>query len=136
MGSRVFRSRLAPLVPGFVLALSAMRTVHASVARPAVHVTSAAAEAGSQSDVLEEDAAVAADQGLDYSVMLGRSRAQGRLSAVVDALSSEFPESFGGLRLDSGLSLVALFKGRHHNGRHHEQCSQRAIESERGAIEL
>ena len=85
--------------------------VIASAVNVPTDVHSELAPAG-QTDALVEDAAVAADQGLDYAVTLGRSRAQGRLSLAIEALSKTFEDSFGGFHWGNGVSLVAQFKGR------------------------
>ncbi len=62
-------------------------------------------------DPLEEDAAVAAAQGQDYEVTLGRSRAQPRLTAAIEKLAAKFDDLYGGLQWGKDLSLIAQFKG-------------------------
>lgn len=104
-----------PLAVGVALALSTMGSGHGSAASTAYDVPSGMEfnpDTGLlRSDLLEVDAAVAANQGLEYQVTLGRSRAQTRLKVAIEALATTFAGSFGGLQWGKDLSLVAQFKG-------------------------
>jgi len=64
-----------------------------------------------RSDLIERDAAVAAELGADYGVTLGRLRVQEAIGKAAEALGSTYPETFGGLHWDEGLTLVGQFKG-------------------------